>query len=217
VPNPSWQGILGNILFSDGHVEQSRDAIVLSQEMVAEDLLQPCMPAGSDIAAMQLRYPSIHASFNGASARAPSPPAAGTKVLVTQNSAVNAAPPAQGNSTSLNRPISAMSHAAYVGSPANDSFAGRPTADQALETGQTNRVAGMAKVSTNTAAALPDDLSDMSSFDRRVVKIFPIVVRWAYLLWLLLFLLWVSFKLRREWKRLQQRWRQAFRARTRKA
>ena len=199
VLHPSWGDVLGNILFSDGHVEQSRDAIVLSQEIVAEDLLQPCTPPGGGMTGM----PSVHGSFNGANT--PSAPGVGNKGLVSQSSAANVANSTQGNSISLNRPGSAMSHASNGGSVARGSIANDPMANQALETRQTNRLVGMAEVSTNSPAAMHDDSSGMSSFDRRVVKIFPKVVGWTYLLWLLLFLLWVSFKLRREWKRLQQR------------
>jgi hypothetical protein len=45
----------------------------------------------------------------------------------------------------------------------------------------------------------------MSNFDRRTMKVFQYVFGWGYLLLLLLFLLWLAFKLRREWRRWEQR------------
>lgn len=206
-PNPSWHGIPGNILFSDAHVEKSRDATVLSQESVAEDLLQPCGAPGSLMAGMRLQYPSMSAPFNGANT--PSSPAVGTKGLVSQGSAANAPVNAEsmpGNSISLNRPVSVTSHAFNGRSIASDSFTNGPMADLAVETRRTNRLVSMVAISTNSAAATNDDLSGMSSFDRRFVEVSRKVFRW-YLFLLLLFLLWLPFKLRRDRKRLLQRWR----------
>ena len=213
LPHPSWGGIPGNILFSDGHVEKSRDAIVLSQESVPEDLLQPCAPPGSLLPATRLQYPSMSRAFNGANT--PSSSAVGTNALVSQispaNAPANGALSTAGNSTSLSRPVSSMADNSTGRSFAGDPFTSGAAADQALERRQTNRVVGMAKISTNSAAAVPDDLSDLSSFDRRFVQVSRKVFRW-YLFLLLLFLLWLPFKLRREKKRLQQRWRQNFEA-----
>jgi len=212
VPHPSWGDVRGNILFSDGHVEQSRDAIVLSQEIVAEDLLlpaTPCMPPRNGTAGI----PAMYGSFNGGNT--PSVPAVGNKGLVTQRSAANVPESMQNNPIRLNQRSTAMPLASDGSGAARDnSFANNPMTkqdemlqDQASQTRQTNRLVSIAKVSVNSPAAMHDDLSGMSSFDRRVVRIFPKVLGWAYLLWLLLFLLWASFKLRRGWKQLQERWR----------
>jgi hypothetical protein len=125
-----------------------------------------------------------------------------------QASSAVAAHSTQGNSISSNRPASLMSYAPNGRSVAGDAFTNSPKTDQAVETTRTNRLVGEVETSTNTATAMHDDLPGISSLDRRPVKISRNGFGWVYLLLLLLFLLWVSFKLRREWKRLHQWWRE---------
>ncbi|HLH53789.1 MAG TPA: prepilin-type N-terminal cleavage/methylation domain-containing protein [Verrucomicrobiae bacterium] len=204
-PNPSWGGFPGNILFSDGHVEKSRDSIVLSQESVAADLLVPCTACAT--AGTRLQYPSMYTTLAGPTSGTSSPAAVATKGFVNQASAANAGDSTPGSSLVSKRPASVMSQVSNGRSIATDSSSNGAMASPLVETRQTNRLVAMAAISTNTAAATNDDLAGLSSFDRRVVETSRKVFRW-YLVLLLLFLLWLSFKWLRERKRPQQPWRQ---------
>jgi prepilin-type N-terminal cleavage/methylation domain-containing protein/prepilin-type processing-associated H-X9-DG protein len=202
VQHPSWHGFLGNILFSDGHVEESHDAIVLSQETVAEDLLTPCLPVltgtrDSGKGEMSLPNPSMYPTTKGDSP--PSPPAIGTQAFSNQASAAKANQPAPNTSTTSNQPAS----------PAAVGFDGRSVArnfsvaslvtTQPMAGLQTNPATVVVPTATSTAAATNDN-SGMPKVDRRIVKIFQNVFGWGYLLLLLIFLLYLWYKLRREWK-----------------
>jgi prepilin-type N-terminal cleavage/methylation domain-containing protein/prepilin-type processing-associated H-X9-DG protein len=208
-PHP-WGGVhegKGNILFSDGHVEESRDEIVPSEETVAEDLVYPDVkaingfsPAGGSVSASAQNYSS-----------APSANVPGTasqsvfRNQASPNNVVNAA----NNST---RPD--YSTTADQPAPPNPMVLNGQSAPvkfttttlvttQVAVAPQTSSVA-VVQTNTNTVAATDDD-PGMSAVDRRIVKIFRNVFGWGYLLFLLLFLLWLWFKLRREWRRWQKR------------
>ena len=211
-PHPSWFGFPGNILFSDGHVEESRDAIVLSQETVAEDLFRPCVAglngspvmggSGGGTGGMPSHNPPMYPTVKGDNT--PSPPIIGSQGFSNQANAANANHAAPNNSTASSQPASPAAVGFDGRSGArNFSPAGSGTA-QAETVPQSNRATVAVQIATNTVAAT-NAAAGMSSFDRRTVKFCQYVFGWGYFLLLLLFLLWLYFKLRREWKQWQQR------------
>ncbi len=212
VPHPSWHRCLGNILFSDGHVEESYDAIVLSQETVAEDLVTPCLAClngspivggtGGGTGGMPPQNNPISSPVN--TVGTPPPPAVSSQKFSSQSGIANTNRPASGNPNNSNQPTNPMSVGFDVRSGAgNFSPAGSRTT-QAETAPQTDRAIVSVQIATNTIAAT-NDTAGMSSFNRRAVKFCQYVFGWGYFLLLLLFLLWLYFKLRREWKRWQQR------------
>jgi prepilin-type N-terminal cleavage/methylation domain-containing protein/prepilin-type processing-associated H-X9-DG protein len=203
-----WWPILhqgkGNILFADSHVEESYDAIIMSEETADEVLVYPDTNGFSSAGvtgAMSARNYSLAPSANGPGT--PSPPV--FRNQASPNNAVSAA----NNSTRPN-----YSTAAGQPAPPNpmvfngQSAPGKSTTATLVTTHvavapQTRSVA-IVQTTTNTVAATDDD-PGMSAVDRRIVKIFRNVFGWGYLLLFLLFLLWLWFKLRREWRRWQKR------------
>jgi len=193
----------GNVLFADGHVEESYDAIFLSECSVSEYLVYPDVKVsiGSSSTARPISMPMPNNPPSPAASagvdrmsspvdKIPSPPVLGKQNSPNNAGSAMAARSVQSNSTSLNI--------------ARDSFANGPMGDQAVEMPKTNLV-GVVEISTNTTTKTDDNLSGKSSVDVGFVKLPRNIFGWGYLLLLLLFLLWLSFKLRREWKRLQQR------------
>jgi prepilin-type processing-associated H-X9-DG protein len=201
---PSWNGILGNILFSDGHVEASRDSIVLSQETVAQDLLTPCCPPGgtgdSGLGGIRLQNPSIYATAQGDNT--PLSPANGTQRFPNQASAAKASQTGLNNSVTSNQPGRPTS-TRFDGRSVPQTFsAGSLLTTQAVVELHTNPAAVVVPIVTNTAAATNDN-SGLPKVDSPKLKIAKAGLGWGYLLLLLLlviFVLYLWFKLRRELK-----------------
>jgi prepilin-type N-terminal cleavage/methylation domain-containing protein/prepilin-type processing-associated H-X9-DG protein len=214
-PHP-WGGVhegKGNILFSDGHVEESRDAIVPSEEIVAEDLVYPDVkaingfsPAGGSVPASAQNY---------SSAPSANTPGTQSQPVFRNQASPNNTVSAANNGTRPNY-STAVGQPATAGQPAppnsmvfnGQSAPGKFTSATLVTTQvavapQTSSVA-IVQTTTNIVAATDDD-PGMSAVDRRIVKIFRNVFGWGYLLLVLLFLLWLWFKLRREWRRWQKR------------
>jgi prepilin-type N-terminal cleavage/methylation domain-containing protein/prepilin-type processing-associated H-X9-DG protein len=212
-----WGPILherkGNMLFADAHVEESYDAIIASEETFPENLLYPDVkatngfsPAGGSVPASAQNY------FSGPSANVPGTPS--QPVFRNQESPNNVVSAA--NTSTRPNYSTAVGRPATVGKPAppnpmvfnGQSAPGKFTTatlvtTQVAVTPLTSSVA-IVQTTTNTVAATDDD-PGISAVDRRIVKIFRNVFGWGYLLLLLLFLLWLAFKLRREWRRWEQR------------
>ncbi len=212
-PYPHWHGFLGNILFSDGHVEESGDAIVLSQETVAEDLVRPSLRAanvfpsasggvGGGTGGMPSQNNPIFSTVN--TAGTPPPPVVGNQKFSSQSGTANTNRPVSGNSNGSNQPANPMPVGFDVRSGAKTFSPSGSRTTQAETAPQTDRAIVSVQIATNTIAAT-NDAAGLSSFNRRTVKICQYVFGWGYFLLLLLFLLWLYFKLRREWRRWEQR------------
>ena len=216
-PPPYWPPNLhsrkGDILFSDGHVEESYSANFLSEITVVEDAVYPDVKAsngysltgstgGGGTGGMPVqnspRFPTVNADGT------PVPPVIGHQENSSKAGAANANRPAPGNSNSSNQPASPTLVDLNGRSVARNFLTASPTTNQSADAPQTNRAAIVAHIATDTTAATNDE-AGMSNFDRRMVKVFQYVFGWGYLLLLLLFLLWLAFKLRREWRRWEQR------------
>ena len=215
---PYWPPTLhsrkGDILFADGHVEESYDAIFLSETTVTEYFVRPDVQTitknspypgnatGSGTGGMPVQnspqFPAVNADGT------PVPPVIGHQENSSKADAANANRPAPGNSNSSNQPASPTLVDLNGQSVARNFPTASPTTNQSADAPQTNRAAIVAHIATNTTAATNDE-AGMSNFDRRMMKVFQYVFGWGYLLLLLLFLLWLAFKLRREWRRWGQR------------
>jgi prepilin-type N-terminal cleavage/methylation domain-containing protein/prepilin-type processing-associated H-X9-DG protein len=216
-PHPSWGKTLGNILFSDGHVEESYDAIILSEESVAEDLVRPSLRAANV-------FSPASGGGNGGTGGGtggmppqnnpiippvktdgtPPPPVIGSQKFSSQSGTANANRLASGNPNNSNQPTNPMPVGSDVRSGARNFSPAGPATTPPEIAPQTNRATVAVQIATNTIAAT-NDAAGMSSFNRQTVKFCQYVFGWGYFLLLLLFLLWLYFKLRREWKRWQQR------------
>jgi prepilin-type N-terminal cleavage/methylation domain-containing protein/prepilin-type processing-associated H-X9-DG protein len=214
-PPPYWRTGLhdrkGDVLFADGHVEESYDAIFPSECSVTEWLVFPDVKpsagrfspgsTGGTPTVNNPITPAVNVDSHPSSVYGnPSTTGMGEQNFSNQASAVNSA--INGNSA---RPVSPMSDASSGGSTARNSVTVFPFDTQAVESPRTNRVAATVHNSTNTATPSTSDLSDMSVLDPRPRKMSRSALGWGFLLLLLLLLLWLSFELRREWKRRQQR------------
>jgi prepilin-type N-terminal cleavage/methylation domain-containing protein/prepilin-type processing-associated H-X9-DG protein len=216
-PPPYWPPDLhsrkGDILFSDGHVEESYDAIFPPEITVVEDAVYPDVKAstgyaltgsigGGGTGGMPVqnspRFPAVNADGT------PVPPVIGHQENSSKAGAANANHPAPGNSNSSNQPASPTLVDLNGRSVARNFLTASPTTNQSSDAPQTNRAAIVVHFATNTTAATNDE-AGMSNFDRRTMKVFQYVFGWGYLLLLLLFLVWVAFKMRREWRRWEQR------------
>jgi prepilin-type N-terminal cleavage/methylation domain-containing protein/prepilin-type processing-associated H-X9-DG protein len=217
-PPPYWPPGLhsrkGDILFADGHVEESYDAIFLSETTVDEDFVRP------DVQKIRGNFPSVGNAGGGGTGGmpvqnspqfpavnadgTPVPPVIGHQENSSKAGAANANRPAPSNSNSSNQPASPTLVDLNGRSVARNFLTASPTTNQSADAPQTNRAAIAVHFATNTTAATNDE-AGMSNFDRRTMKVFQYVFGWGYLLLLLLFLLWLAFKLRREWRRWEQR------------
>jgi prepilin-type N-terminal cleavage/methylation domain-containing protein/prepilin-type processing-associated H-X9-DG protein len=207
----------GNILFADSHVEESYDAIITSETTVSEDVAYPDVKTSAG-------FPSAGGGGGGGGGgaggggagtpnNAPIQPAtpignmpqavSASQVFSNNASVANISNPAPGNSTGTNQPGSPAAVAFNGQSGAKKSFAASPMTIQATDAAQTNNVTPV-QTATNAVAATDDD-SDMSYFDRRLVKFCQYLFGLGYLLLLLIFLVWLYFKVRREWRRWQAR------------
>lgn len=208
-----WEGSLhekgGNVLFSDNHVEESFHEIV-PDVTVDEDIVFPDVKATNGF--------SPEGGTGGAGGQN-NFPASSAKVVVSPSTSVSISrqipgkvsparnSPARGNSIGANSPAASSSsssssvpNAQIVSTNSSNAIS---VVARVAEAPQTSSVA-IVQITTNTVAATDDD-PGMSAVDRRIVKIFRNVFGWGYLLLLLLFLLWLWFKLRREWRRWEQR------------
>ena len=215
-PQSKWYGphnTAGNILFADGHVEESREAIVQSQESVAEDLVRPLsQPRGTS---------PLPPGFSGAAAFGgghlpPNVPQGNLAQPVYVNQGSSSGGPTANNGTLPNNhvPSGNLSTAdstsrQQAGTFNNRNAAGNHFATTAAATANETQIRGGMTVQTpnslQTGPATNDSLFGMSTFDRRAVEVSQHVFVWWYLLVLLLLLLWLAYKLRREWQRRQQR------------
>jgi prepilin-type N-terminal cleavage/methylation domain-containing protein/prepilin-type processing-associated H-X9-DG protein len=91
-----WKGLhnrVGNVLFSDAHVEESYDAIVPSEENVSEDIIRPDVPAnGQSGSPNPATYttpvsPVYHPPNTGPASGSTARPASGNSHLNTQSPA----------------------------------------------------------------------------------------------------------------------------------
>jgi prepilin-type N-terminal cleavage/methylation domain-containing protein/prepilin-type processing-associated H-X9-DG protein len=210
----------GNLLFSDGHVEESYDAIYRSQETVAEDLFVPHVEGSYLVGGTggggtgNSGPPSINPSTNP-----PVRPIASTTAggVAGSNSSVG---PAAGSGASSNaRPqLAAMPPAK---SPTN-----RPPGmangnnkplykNQTAPTGPESPSAAIPSVfvpssaSSGGATASNDPNLLMSPANRHLARILQHTFFWGYLLLLLLLLLYLAYKL---WRWAQRREAQRQRA-----
>jgi prepilin-type processing-associated H-X9-DG protein/prepilin-type N-terminal cleavage/methylation domain-containing protein len=217
-PPPFWGAGLhenkGNILFTDGHVEESYDAIFRSETTVAEDLVYPDLktstgytPTGGDGGGgggggMPPQNNPITSTVN--TDGTPSPLAISSQKFPSQSGIANTNRPASGNPNNSNQPTNPMPFGFDVRSGARNFSPSGSRTTQAETAPQTDRAIVSVQIATNTIAGT-NDAAGMSSFNRRTVKFCQYVFGWGYFLLLLLFLLWLYFKLRRELKRWQQR------------
>lgn len=200
---------MGNILFTDGHVEESDNARVLAQETVAEDLFRPILPSEGTVRTPPVgtvRTPSVGnptfwpADIVGNS----STPFTSNQKSSSQTSIAETKRPSSGNSNSPNTPVNPVPVGFGGRSGASDFFQTDSVTTRTATAPQTNRAIVVVQMATNTIAGT-NDTTAMSSVDRRIVTICQRVFGRLYLFLLLLFLLWLYFKLRREWRRWQQR------------
>ena len=196
VPPPYWGKGLhqrkGDVLFADGHVEKSYDAIYQPECIVPEYLVYPDVKA-SPAASVDEHLSWIYGN--------PSPTVVAQQHFSSPASAANPANPQQGRLISSSRASRLMPDVSDGGGNATVN----PLRTQAVEPARANRVPLVGQVLTHTAAATATDLPGMPALDSHLGKTSRNVISWVYLVLLLLFLLWLSFKMRREWKRWRQR------------
>jgi prepilin-type N-terminal cleavage/methylation domain-containing protein/prepilin-type processing-associated H-X9-DG protein len=193
-----WAGVhnrTGNILFTDGHVEESSDGIILIEESVPEDLVYPDVP---DSAANPPPAGPGSGTPNGNPPPSGYPPSSGNPG--PNNAAGNG--PSSGNPPGPNTP-SPMHPAGFSG---RDATGNTPPENPAIgETGSNHpNLTPASAVSTNTVTE-PDSDDDMSVFDRQIYRIVHEAFGWLYLLALLFLLLFLLLRLWRRWKRRQAR------------
>jgi prepilin-type N-terminal cleavage/methylation domain-containing protein/prepilin-type processing-associated H-X9-DG protein len=217
-PPPYWRSDLhsrkGDILFSDGHVEESYSGNFLSEITVVEDAVFPDVqettknspysgnPTGGGTSGTPPQNNPIIPKVKADGA--PSPTVVGRQGFSNQTSAANANHPAPNGSTSPKQPASPAAVGFDGRSVVRNSSTVSLVTTQAAAAPQTNRT-NVATQILSTTVATTNDSTGMGQFDHRLVKVFQHVFGWGYLLLLLLFLLWLWFKLRREWRRWQQR------------
>ena len=211
---PQWSGAHGdngNVLFSDGHVDLSSDAVVLSEEAVAEDVAYPSVKGAPTVG--QTGGGNGGGGGTGGSAggggTAPTEGGAGgaggptTPTNLTGNSAgTNSAAPVSGNPAAGG---SAQSAPAQPGP--NESRATHPgnrpnlvvTAPAQGQTDISNPVSGSAIATTNSpggpASRPGGNDTMMSPFDRAVAAYLRDIIVGTYLLILLLLLLFVAYRI----------------------
>lgn len=215
-PDCKWRGPhnkVGNILFTDGHVEESNESVVRSQESVAEDLVNP---------RVHLSESSTSSGVGGGSVQDPSYVPSKDRFIPNNSSGANTDQSGPANSSSSPSGSAANNHRApnnkstpnnpIIPNPQSKYFDGLKIAGNdgktspviTDETNQTFRKITV-QIPTVPTKATNDNLVAMSSFDRRTVEISQNIFEWWYLLVLLLLLLWVANKLRQLWQKRQQR------------
>jgi prepilin-type N-terminal cleavage/methylation domain-containing protein/prepilin-type processing-associated H-X9-DG protein len=176
----------GNILFSDGHVEESYEALIPSQEIVAEDLVYPSVE-GTTLAGGQPAPPAPAANKTKANPNTSSPNIAQTSSPTLSTTRLStAASPSPTNSPDTGRAANKLSPGSM-----QLNFPQQTTRDQisAEQNPPTNKeVALVVQPATNPPAATMD--SDEPAFAHQ----FALAVRESlhatrWLLWLLLLIL----------------------------
>ncbi|MGA2243412.1 MAG: prepilin-type N-terminal cleavage/methylation domain-containing protein [Verrucomicrobiota bacterium] len=224
LPAPSWlqwsgaHGQSGNILFSDGHVDLSRNSIVLSEEAVAEDIAYPSVRETPMIALAGGAGAGGGGTGSGGTGGDTSGGAGGDtgsgSAGSTGHGGANGPTSGQGNSAGSN----SMGGAAG-GTAAAGAAPGQPAQASADESGSNlsghrpdlRSTAGGSgpvavsnpmpdQVSANAdskagAAAKPADIDPfMSPSDRRMAHVLRTVLGGGYLLLLLLLLLYAAYR-----------------------
>ena len=210
-PPPYWSGELhvrkGNILFSDGHVEESYDAVypkqISSKQVPFKQLL--ARPTVKDVVLSGGQSPSSRAA---ASTTGASP--GGSQQYNNRAPAFNnpgSRPPyksptsASTTTASQNVPQNSAEYQSVKSQPGFP-----PETDRYPDTKAAPNTESPAatQIATETEAQFPAD-AGMSTYDRKIVKIGRNLFGWGYLILLLLFLSWLAYKLRREWERRQRK------------
>jgi prepilin-type N-terminal cleavage/methylation domain-containing protein/prepilin-type processing-associated H-X9-DG protein len=198
--SPCWNGLhykhMGNILFSDGHVEESYNAIVLSEESVAEDLVLPDVDSrGSSMTVNNGGGGARNGGFTqpgnpGGSTARPVPASPG---LSSGGGAANSSAPNNSNAASpVPMPANPANKNNYPGAPGASS---PNIASQPWMPGRTNSPSVLSSKVSNGGTLMPNQAeSATTTFDQRVVKILRGIIMGTYLLVLLLFLLFLAFK-----------------------
>jgi len=215
LPAPNWQqwsgahGQSGNILFADGHVDLSHDAIVQSEEAIGGVLAYPSV---KDMVLIG-RTGSGGGSGSGGSSAPASSAGAGVSTAAPQ--------PALGSGQSFVPPASSSPAAASASGPANHppgnplasarsnghSDLHSPAGGQALME-LPNAAAPRTLVATNLQAAVsgPVDVkSIMSPPNQRIAHVLRNVLGGSYLLVLLLLLIYATYRYWC-WKESRARW-----------
>lgn len=168
----------GNLLFADGHVEESKGMSLAASaggQNPKNDFFMPSeKPAGTTVPVVTTSQgfpPKTSPSSAPAPENSPKPNQSGEPELIAAQS---------------------QNH------PRNFSSASLTT--EAPQLLPTNRVAPVL-VPTNIMAATGDD-PEMDAENRRVAKVFRLVIRWGYMLLALAFLAWQA---RRQWRQWQKR------------
>jgi prepilin-type processing-associated H-X9-DG protein/prepilin-type N-terminal cleavage/methylation domain-containing protein len=207
----------GNILFSDGHVEESYDAIFPSEVTVDEDLVYPDLPGASPY--MPPPSVSIGSAQSGGSATSANPVGKTTQPVSTSLT------PQPSGKTINHRPMPGNSSGAIPANGAHPVTSGglqsstgeNPvvyrTPNGAESTPGTNNVLSATSPSrqatpiVTTSAPTTEDELGMSDFNRHLAGILQKTFLWGYLL--LLLLLIAAYKSRQWAKASVERRRQA--------
>jgi prepilin-type processing-associated H-X9-DG protein len=203
-PHP-WEGVhnrLGNILFADGHVEESHDAIVPSEESVAEDLVYPSVQGaientplfGSGGGGVQKHIPTQSVKPGG-----DTPQVVSASPELSNSGLPNKASAANNSPTPPVNPPNQPNNVAY-----NNQMPPMQIQNGRVETQDPSNAVRMIPTVTNAPVMAPtqDETNLMSTFDKHVGKTLRLILEWSYLLLLLLVLLLLSFEL---WRRQRQR------------
>jgi prepilin-type N-terminal cleavage/methylation domain-containing protein/prepilin-type processing-associated H-X9-DG protein len=198
-PSPYWPASLhkrkGNILFSDGHAEESYDAIFQSEISVPEVLVYPDVPeskgpassgGGDDMGGSGL---TGHRPGPGATAN-PSPPGVAKSPKQNSTPANSPSSVAAANMPSSPAMVSVSSRQNLQPKPASQSVVA--SMNQIKTEGPSKTNAPVQILSTPT----DDDLA-VSPSDRKAATFLRHLMGWSYLLLLLLLLLRLAYKIRR--------------------
>jgi prepilin-type N-terminal cleavage/methylation domain-containing protein/prepilin-type processing-associated H-X9-DG protein len=204
----------GNVLFSDGHVEKSYDAIVRSQETVAEDLVYPQVPSSGGgvggAGAGGPGTPSVSSSSNPSVRQAANTTARG---MAGSNSSVGLTAGSGASSnvpTQLTAPPAANSQSnrlpgsAYGGNRISFKHQTTPAGSESPSDATQPSVPVPSSASSGSAAASDDPDLMMSPFNRQLARFLQRLIISSYLLLLLLLLLLLAYKLWRRW----QKWKE---------
>ena len=205
----------GNLLFSDGHVEESNDAIFLSEATIHEDLVVPHVPPSTTYPSagpfsepgtggstsptgISNGNPSPQLSFNPAQPRPTALPTGGSRMLLPAVSSVN-----QSNGVGSNA-IPKM--AVQPQSPPGTALGSRnnfgKTYPTPIDTQNPPAATGMVPAASGGGAMASNDPDQfMSPFNRQLARFLQRLIIGSYLLLWLLLLLFIAYKL---WQRAQE-------------
>src|ERR1039457_1249942 len=204
----------GNMLFADGHVEESRDALVVSEEAVAERAVVPHMPPSTTYPSAgpvsgpgtggstsptgsSNGNPSPQLSFNSAQPRPTASPIGGSRLLLPAVSSGNQSNGVGSNAIPKMIGQLLMPSGIALASRRDFSKPGTAPVDTQNPPAATENVpAAMGE----GAVAANDPNRFMSPLDRHIASSLQHIFLWGYLLLLLLLLLYVAYKL---WQREQ--------------